>query len=100
MRLIQFFPLALTALLSFAPVASVQADTMNMRSIGDVPANAQLPQRASTMDQVKMQFGDPMDTKPAVGDPPITRWEYANFTVFFEYNRVIESVVHPAATAQ
>jgi len=100
MRLIQLFPLALTALLSFAPVTSIQADTMNMKSIGDVPAGVQIPQRAVTMDQVKMEFGDPLDTKPAVGEPPITRWEYANFTVYFEYNRVIESVVHPVAMAQ
>jgi len=100
MRLIQLFPLALTALLGFAPVTGVQADTMEMRSIGDVPAGVQIPQRAITMGQVKMEFGEPVDTKPAVGEPPITRWEYANFTVFFEYNRVIESVVHPASMAQ
>jgi len=100
MRLIKRFPLALTVLLMTTPIAYVQADTMNMRSIGDAPAGVQIPQRAVTMDQVKMQFGEPMDAKPAIGEPPITRWEYANFTVYFEYNRVIESVIHPIAMAQ
>lgn len=100
MRLTQLFPLALVTLFSLAPFYSAQADTMNMKSIGDVPADVQRPQRASTMDQVKTQFGEPMDTKPAVGDPPITRWEYANFTVYFEYDRVIETVVHPTGMAQ
>jgi len=100
MRLIKLFPLALTALLSLAPITSVQADTMEMKSIGDVPSGVQIPQRAVTMDQVKMQFGEPLDAKPAVGEPPITRWDYGNFTVYFEYNRVIESVVHPVAMAR
>jgi hypothetical protein len=29
-----------------------------------------------------------------VGDPPITRWVYDRFTVYFENDRVIHSVVH------
>ncbi len=95
MRLMQLTPLALVAMLGLAPVSGTQADVMNMKSVGDVPADVQLPSRASTMEQVKSQFGEPGNTMPAVGDPPITRWDYGNFTVFFEYNRVIDSVVHP-----
>ena len=29
----------------------------------------------------------------AVGNPPITRWEYPSFVVFFENNIVLHSVV-------
>jgi hypothetical protein len=28
-----------------------------------------------------------------VGAPPITRWDYAGFSVFFEHDRVIDAVV-------
>ena len=29
----------------------------------------------------------------AVGEPPISRWVYADFVVFFEYDRVIHAVI-------
>jgi hypothetical protein len=46
-----------------------------------------------SMAQVKQQFGEPQSTQPAVGQPPITRWEYKKFEVVFEYDKVIHSVV-------
>ena len=30
---------------------------------------------------------------PTVGQPPITRWDYNGFAVFFEHDRVIDAVV-------
>ena len=53
-----------------------------------------VPQRGMTMEEVSAQFGDPKEIKPPVGDPPITRWVYEKFTVHFESNYVIHSVVH------
>jgi outer membrane protein assembly factor BamE (lipoprotein component of BamABCDE complex) len=52
------------------------------------------PGRGSTMHQVEAKFGTPAKRYPAVGKPPITRWDYPSFSVFFEYNRVVHSVVH------
>lgn len=52
------------------------------------------PGRGSTMTQVKAKFGAPEKQYPAVGKPPITRWDYPAFSVFFEYNRVVHAVVH------
>jgi hypothetical protein len=56
------------------------------------------PKRGATMDQVEKQFGAPANRHPAVGgssqqQPPITRWDYTGFSVFFEHDRVIDSVV-------
>lgn len=50
------------------------------------------PARGATMETVKQQLGQPKEVLPAVGDPPITRWVYDAFTVYFEHNRVIHSV--------
>ena len=50
------------------------------------------PTRGMTQDAVEASFGAPSDTLESVGNPPITRWEYANFVVFFEYDRVIHAV--------
>ena len=51
------------------------------------------PARGMTMDQVASKFGAPTNKIPAVGTPPISRWEYAGFVVYFEGEHVIHSVV-------
>ena len=50
------------------------------------------PSRGMTQESVIATFGDPQSIVDPVGDPPISRWEYAGFTVFFEYDRVIHAV--------
>jgi hypothetical protein len=44
------------------------------------------------MGQVEAKFGAPVTKHDAVGAPPITRWDYAGFSVFFERDRVIDAV--------
>jgi hypothetical protein len=51
------------------------------------------PTRGMTMDQVSIKFGAPTSKVPAVGNPPISRWEYPGFVVYFEHEHVIHSVV-------
>jgi hypothetical protein len=46
-----------------------------------------------TAASVEARFGTPEAKVTPVGDPPITRWEYKDFVVFFEYDRVIHAVV-------
>jgi hypothetical protein len=45
------------------------------------------------MDEVVRKFGEPTKRHPTVGKPPITRWDYPQFSVFFEGDRVIHAVV-------
>ena len=58
------------------------------------PGGVPRPTRGLTMEQVRQRFGAPVKELPWVGDPPITRWVYDRFTVYFEGNRVINSVVN------
>jgi hypothetical protein len=51
------------------------------------------PHRGSTMSDVEKRFGAPATRHPTVGEPPITRWDYNGFAVFFERDRVIDAVV-------
>ena len=56
------------------------------------------PKRGLTMGDVEKHFGAPVTRHPTVGGgnphrPPITRWDYSGFAVFFEGDRVIDSVV-------
>ncbi len=50
------------------------------------------PTRGMTQDNVRANYGSPRATTDAIGEPPISRWEYPGFVVFFENDRVIHSV--------
>jgi len=82
------FPLLLTGCLS------VYAETANMRSVSDTPAGVSLPRNGMSMDAVMQQFGEPDSKISPVGEPPITRWSFPQYTVYFEHNLVIHSVAH------
>lgn len=51
------------------------------------------PTQGMSMALVEQKFGQPEEKSDAIGQPPITRWTYNDFVVFFEYNLVIHSVV-------
>lgn len=71
---------------------SVQADVLLMERV-EAKAGTHVPQKSATMNQVRAEFGDPMNEYGAVGEPPITRWVYADFIVYFEHQHVITSVL-------
>lgn len=59
-----------------------------------------LPERGLSMAQVEAKFGAPLEKLETRGggaplQPPINRWRYAEFTVYFERSRVIHAVVNP-----
>lgn len=84
-------PLALATTLLAA--TAVQADTLAI-PLGQ-QANGQqfeLPQRGATTNTVQQRHGQPSTRHPAVGQPPISRWDYPGFSVYFEHDKVIHSV--------
>jgi hypothetical protein len=88
--------LLVAALSSVTPLAS--ADVLLLEAIEQAPANSSeglvRPRPGQTMDTVRARFGEPEKELPWVGEPPITRWVYADFTVYFENEYVINTVVH------
>ena len=80
--------------LSFGVVGVISADTLDMsgQERESTFDQAGKPTRGMTQQSVEANFGAPQSALDAVGEPPISRWEYANFVVFFEYDRVIHSV--------
>ncbi|HKT71961.1 MAG TPA: hypothetical protein VJQ47_03660 [Steroidobacteraceae bacterium] len=54
--------------------------------------SVETPKRGITMSQVEARYGAPSERHPTVGKPPITRWDYPSFSVFFEGDRVIHAV--------
>jgi hypothetical protein len=71
------------------------ADELNMTPAPQAQGNQ--PARGMSMEKVEAAFGAPTNRAPAVGQPPITRWEYPGFVVYFEHNLVLHSVVKAAS---
>jgi len=90
--------LFLAAVLAAPLAAPAHAEVLLIDAIEQAPANAPdglpRPARGMTMKQVRAQFGEPAMAHPWVGEPPITRWDYPDYSVFFEHEYVLETVVH------
>jgi hypothetical protein len=89
-----FYATAL-ALLSMGICLPTTAEVLEMpgQSTGMAePGVTEMPLRGMHMDQVREAYGEPQEIMPPVGDPPISRWLYDGYTVYFEYSYVIQSV--------
>jgi hypothetical protein len=63
------------------------------------------PARGMNMSQVEARFGAPREKRAPVGGdkpqhPPITRWVYPNFSVYFEHSHVINTVLNRASASE
>lgn len=78
-------------ILAGAPIG--QADVLLLDGVEmSSPSSSSRPARGMTMARVESAFGTPSDRQAAVGQPPITRWDYPAFVVYFEYDHVIHAV--------
>ncbi len=75
-----------------AALSAGQADTLLLDDLEARGSSAPRPTRGMSMDRVEARFGTPVNRMAAVGEPPISRWEYPDFTVYFEYQFVIHAV--------
>jgi hypothetical protein len=79
-------------LLALGAAQPALAETLSTET-GDPAASADRPNRGSTMATVQSRFGEPTTRHAAVGEPPITRWDYPQFAVYFEHDRVLHAVL-------
>ena len=92
---------AASILLAFGALCSAHADTLLIDRVKQERGHA-VPARGLSMAQVEKQYGAPLSKlSPAGGDsrwhPTINRWAYADYTVYFERDRVIDAVVNRAS---
>ncbi|HEY5622599.1 MAG TPA: hypothetical protein VIV14_02485 [Gammaproteobacteria bacterium] len=81
-------------LVAVAPLT--HADNLLLDGIDVARPSAHLrPARGTSMAAVEARFGSPAQQQAAIGDPPITRWEYPGFVVYFENDLVIHAVTTP-----
>lgn len=85
--------------LALATALPASADVLLVDTL-QAASSTPTPARGVNMSQVRSQFGSPVTEHPTVSvsgpasQPPITRWDYSGFSVFFERDRVVHSVVH------
>ena len=51
------------------------------------------PRNGDSMIEVEHRFGPPRARRDPVGNPPITRWDYEDFSVYFEHDKVLTAVL-------
>jgi hypothetical protein len=76
-------------------LTATMAGADELKMVNQPQPSVEHPSRGMSMEKVEAKFGAPVNRIPAVGDPPITRWEYPGFIVYFEHNLVLHSVVKP-----
>ena len=82
-----------TALLLLA-TGLVSADVLIVDEVRQVE-KMDVPQNGISKGDVESKFGSPSERHSAVGDPPISRWDYEGWSVYFEYDVVLFTVLHP-----
>ena len=86
-------PRLLLLLTLLLPLGSF-AETLQIPLGQQGPSTLPLPQRGESQRSVLERFGLADEEHPSIGQPPITRWDYREFSVYFEYDHVINSVRH------
>ncbi|MFK7815022.1 MAG: hypothetical protein AB8B92_01685 [Gammaproteobacteria bacterium] len=81
----------------FLAIATLQVNAQVVKTPGSsaqVVTNTAMPIRGLSKSQVESRFGHPGSKQGPVGNPSIYRWDYNNYSVFFENSIVIHSVAH------
>jgi len=85
-----------TLLLTLGVAVPAAADVLLIEEVRE-RMRRDLPANGLTRAEVEQRYGAPNQRLAPVGEPPITRWVYGDFSVYFEYDLVIDSVLHHGA---
>jgi len=89
-------------LLAFMLTLAFQVATADVLIIDEVrqAGRMELPKNGQNKAEIEAKFGTPVEKQAAVGDPPISNWKYDKYSVYFEYDLVLFSVLHPGAVIE
>ena len=90
--------IVLAFMLSFA-LQAVYADVLIIDEVRQAKT-MQLPKNGQDKATVESKFGTPSEKTPAVGDPPISSWKYDTYSVYFENDLVLFTVLHAGAVIE
>ena len=79
----------------FATSAYAETIKIGLSQQGAANQNINRPKLGMTMEKVKAYFGEPTQVSGPTGKPAIYLWKYPEFSVYFEGEHVIHSVLKP-----
>ena len=84
-----------SGLFALALALAVRAEVIHIPVGQQAPEKHDLPRpvRGMSADHVLEQYGLPNSKSGSVGDPPISIWRYPDYSVYFESDSVIHSVL-------
>ncbi|WP_101759596.1 phosphodiesterase [Oceanicoccus sp. KOV_DT_Chl] len=85
--------LAVVSLLFPALPSQAESIQLPIASQGQYLGDIQRPRLGQSRTDVKTQFGAPLASHEPKGEPKIIRWDYQDFSVYFENEAVIHSVL-------
>lgn len=85
--------LIMCAAAAFAPAVTAETVKIPVGQQGAGMQNIEIPRRGMIKDAVEANFGAPLSKSAPVGKPPISYWEYDNYLVYFEYDKVLDTVL-------
>lgn len=83
---------AIVSALIASPALLANNGSLSIAQQGDVSISA--PLNGQEKQRVESNYGTPLQKISAVGEPPISKWVYQDFTVYFEYDLVLHAVLH------
>lgn len=86
--------LLLTAALTLSGGISAEVLEISVSKQSPEMQSLERPLNGMTKEEVENAFGSPQEMNDPVGEPPISKWVYRDFTVYFEYSTVLHSVLH------
>ncbi len=88
--------------LAFMLVLAFQAVSADVLIIDEVRQadSMHLPKNGQSKADIETKFGAPVEKQSAVGDPPISSWKYDKYSVYFEYDLVLFTVLHPGVVIE
>lgn len=92
---LQLLALVIMPAISLSTQAQTQEEKilLPIHQQGQYLGNITTPAKGLSRATVLERFGVANKTTPATGTPPISRWEYSDFSVYFESDVVIHTVL-------
>lgn len=80
-------------MLTLSPLPQAEEIIIGVAQQASEMAGIERPGNGQSREDVMQQYGPPQEMTDPVGDPPISRWTYPNYSVYFEYDRVLHTVL-------
>lgn len=90
--------IVLAIMLAFT-IQPIAADVLLIEEVRQ-SGRMQLPVNGQSKADVTAKYGAPVKQNAAVGDPPISSWDYDTYSVYFEYDLVLFTVLHSGAVIE